>query len=313
MVSLNFQSFELTNQVTIQDIENQTMSTSNDGNSLLLKGKLYYYKIGDQSISDGKVMESWLNYVLYAGLIKFRFKRGRFRINLGLSLRDYYQNIGNYLGLKRQKKLSFIDGNKEVSKTLDIIAFNISPNIYAQALVCSKITKRKKLVVLKFGFDEFEGIYFNHDFSKEKQFYVLGNGLGDYFDSLNFNKPNKADATSEIRKEFDIESKIKKKLIHYFSSQVARKIASLISHGKNTPIIIIRDEEISEYIGKFIASLIGSTNKIFVITNPQNLASEGLYMLNDYDSYDSYNEKIGVSIGIEKTTFTSRKNKLLAS
>ncbi|WP_089242523.1 hypothetical protein [Belliella buryatensis] len=313
MLNVNFQSLELANQVTIQNIDNQPFPSNIEENSLLVKGNLYYYKIGQQNLSDGKVMESWLSYVLYAGLLKFRFKKTRYKINLGLSLREYYQNIRNYIAIKRQKKLSLFDGSKEISKTLDIVAFTISPNIYAQAIACTKITSHQSFIVLKFGIEDFEGIYYNPELTKEKQSYILGDGLGDHCISLNYDGPNQKKGIQEMQKELTQDAKIKKCIKQYFSNQIDRKISKLTSKNKKTPIIIIFEGNISEYIGEFIASLIKPNEVILKLSKPNTLASEGLYALDEFETYDAFNEKVGVSIGTDKTTFTSRKNNLLIS
>ncbi len=310
----NSNSHELANHVSLQNLDSELISVDSNDESILVKGSLYYYKIGKHiENNDNKALEPWLNYVLYAGLLKFRFQKKRFKINLGLNLRDYYQNIRTYASIKRQKKLSYITGGKEISKVLDIVDVLIYPNIFAQAYALSKVIEHEEFIVLKLGKEDFEGILYNPRINKEKQTYILGEGLSDFIADLKTEKVMENNKYSDIKAVSSEDAKLKKQLKSYFNNHVGKKISRIVNLNANAPIILLIEEGISEYIGEIFSSFFSKDRIIQKYQGCSEIASEGLYLLDEFETYDAFNERVGVSISNDKTNFTSRKNSQLIS
>jgi hypothetical protein len=307
----NYKSHELPNQVTIHTIDSEVTPLEQTDSSVMLKGNLYIYKVGDTDSLEAKGLNPWFNYVIYAGLLSFKFNKSRFKVNLGINLRDYYQNINHYLALKKQKKLSHISKGKEISKIIDIVELQIYPNIFAQAVAFSKVVNEEEFIVLKFGKEDFEGIYFNPLSKKEKQYYILGEGMSDYITELNYDGPKKGDNVPENKLNIRMDSKIKKGVNQYFRNQIQKKISKLIAIKPNTKIILLRENGISAYIGNILASNIKQQKVIYNVSGSNDIASVGLYQLNEFESFDGFIEKVGVAISNDKTNFTSRKNRFI--
>lgn len=307
----NLKSHELANNVIIEDFGTQNVQTNETDASVIFRGGLYLYRIGVSDTSDNKGLSSWLTYVLYAGLVKFKFKKTRFKINIGLNLRDYYQNIQHYLSVKRQKKINYINGDKEISKIFDIVGIEIYPNIYASAIAVAQFVSSEKFIVLKFGKEDFEGIYFDPSLKKEKQTYILGEGLYDHISSLSYVGPKKVTDFIENKINLGEDAKLKKQVNLYFNNHIARKINRIASTDSNSSIVIVFEDNISPYMQNVIASNIKVGRIIEIITQSNALASEGLYLIEEFATLDMYNEKVGVAISNEKTNFTSRKNSVI--
>ncbi|MCH7412029.1 hypothetical protein MM213_00925 [Belliella sp. R4-6] len=304
----NFKSLELANHVTIEnlDLENLQINTSDLSNTYF--GSLYSYKIGEFNSSENKVLVSWLSYVVYAGLLKFKFKRSRFKLNLGLNLRDYYQNIKDYLSVKKQKKIRYFNGEKEVSKIYEIVNIEIFPNIYASAYALSKISDKQEFIVLKFGLEDFEGIYFNPALKRENQAYSLGEGLAKHLTEPSYEGPTKVKDAFASKSNLSKDAKIRRQIGEYFKTHIYKKINRLVGSRIDVHIIIIPEVGLSSYVGDIIASSIKGGSTIEIIYHSNALASEGLYLIDEFELYDAFNEKVGVAITNDKTTFTSRKN-----
>lgn len=309
LFNTNFKSLELSNNVIIEDFGSQKTEMNDLDSSVVFRGGLYLYKIGIHDSSNNKGLNSWLSYVLYAGLLKFRFKKTRFKINLGLNLRDYYQNIRYYLSVKRQKKLSYVSDEKEISKILEIIGIEIYPNIYASAVALSKVIQDRKFIVLKFGLEDFEGIYFDPTLEKEKQTYILGEGLSDHVEELQYAGPEKVKDYIINKNNLAIDAKLKKQVAQYFKNQIERKINRIVGSNVDISIVLITEEGISSYIGNVLLNNIKIGNVLEIVNQANTIASEGLYLIDNFETIDSYNEKVGVAIANNKTNFTSRKNR----
>lgn len=302
----SLKSHELTNHVSIHKINTKAPEVDDKNESLTFEGNLYRYKIGGSDSSNTNDLNAWFTYVLYAGLLNFKFRKTRFKVNLGLNLREYYQNINHYLSIKKQKKLSYISRSKEVSKLLHIQDFCTYPNIYAQAVALSKTIKEPEFILLKFGKDDFEGIYFDPSSEKEKQSYVLGQGLSEFLTDLDFNGLKKGRDTQKNKLNQSIDANLKIQTTQYLKNHIVKKINKLLIIKPEALIVVIREKGISLYLGNMLASKIETVPVVFEKREANSLASEGLYYLDDFESYDSYHVKVGVAITNQKTIFTSK-------
>lgn len=299
-------SHELPNYASIHNIEKKHPQTIIKHNSSAFEEKLYPYEFEDFDSQDAKNVNVWLNQVLYAGLFKFKFRNTKFKVNIGLNLREYYRNINDYLSISKQKKLNYFIRGKELSKFLQIQDYCIYPNIYAQAIAFSRIINESEFILLKFGKDDFEGIYFDPTLNKEKQHYTLGPGVGEFLTDFNFEGPQNGGNLAENKQSKQIETKIKFQSNQYIKNQILRKINKLITLKPDASIVVVRDAAISPYVGDILASKIRSEKVKFVISEANSIASEGLYLIDEFESLDSSHTKVGVAISKGKSIFTSK-------
>lgn len=289
-----FQHHRIKNSVSLQSRLGQKSANEiyvDDKEVMLFIGNINNYIVGEKDgiNKQGNRPKSWFTYVLFGGLFKLNIDTHEFKINMGLSLKSFYQNAVFSNSIRKHKTLRSIAGKKLISKYLEIVDIKFYPNIFALAKYYAEKNYNEPLIICCYGKDSFEGIYYRPELSYTEQIYALGKGYNTMANEIH---------------AFD-EGKSKNRIISaVIKSQLGKKLSYLMNQDSDAIVYLFKEEDVPEEYFQVFPKLILDRQLVRTYDDPQKMASIGLFQLNSDYAFD-YATKVGISFSPDQTDFAS--------
>jgi hypothetical protein len=253
-----------------------------------LIGNMHYYLIAESEdfIAAERNIKLWFSHVVYSGLLKFDLPSTKYHINVGLDLKTFYQG-SSVPSIRSQKTLKYINNGKIESKFIELSGIQAYPNIYATTVYLSQRFLDQPFLVLHLKINSFEGMFYVPGIPHTKQVYTIGNAF-EKTDSPN--EKNFAQPLGSLQKR-------------YFNLLV-KKAGKLLEQKEDGPIYVIKDSNVEDgFLTSFVEHF-KDKNVIVIEEHPNNIASIGLFLLNQSLIIEENHTTFGISSAQDQTFFT---------
>ncbi|WP_209328938.1 hypothetical protein [Lunatimonas salinarum] len=248
-------------------------------------------------------LEDWVSYVLHAGICVLNIPKSNINLNIGVGLKDYYQNHADFSNFITLKKVRYMFNGGLRSKSIRIRKFHIYPNLFGQANWIAHSIGLNTFVVLYFGMDSLEGIFFDIKKPYLNQRYVLGPGFrefvkiqeaGSYFEAENLLEKL---GESSVKLSEDFES--------FYINFLKKKIEFICRTTGDLSIFYVEGNEVNESFHHKFRDKLGVFGTVSTITNPSVESAYGLSLIKSFRK-SSIAEEVAVSIFPDHSTFVAR-------
>ncbi|EON76463.1 hypothetical protein ADIS_2913 [Lunatimonas lonarensis] len=244
--------------------------------------------------------DDWVSYVIHAGICLLNTSKKYLNAKIGIGLKDYYQNYHDFSSIIPIRKVRFLYNGRMGSKSISIRGLQIFPNLFGQANWISNRYGINRFVVLSFGMDCLEGLYFEQGKPFLSQRYVLGPGFSELVRIQNtepFFETNNLSAKLT-------ESKVKMEIEHeeFYNQFLKKKIEFICRSASSIPVFYIKTSEVSQEFHGFLYRKLGGFGKVTSIADGANASAHGLASIKMFRK-SNLSEEVSISVFPDHTTF----------
>lgn len=244
--------------------------------------------------------EDWISYVIHAGICLLNTSKKYLNVKIGIGLKDYYQNYHDFSSIVSLRKVRFLYNGRMSSKSISIRDLQIFPNLFGQANWIADNYEINRFVVLSFGMDCLEGLFFEKGKPFLNQRYVLGLGFSDLIRVLNteayFETNNLSEKLTESKAKMEIEYE------EFYNQFLKKKIEFICRSPSSIPVFYIKTSEVSQEFHGFLYRKLGGFGKVTSIADGSNASARGLASIKMFRK-SNLSEEVNISVFPDHTTF----------